>query len=113
MSTKRFRLTKASKILIMVLVIALIGGGVFAGLKTGLVKTKNSTTTNNAGNNVSSTTYTSSNKKDDTNKTDSDGTINLSLDEWIGWKSIIDANGGLTTQPDSIYGKLGINVKVI
>lgn len=83
MSTKRFRLTKASKILIMVLVIALIGGGVFAGLKTGLVKTKNSTTTNNAGNNVSSTTYTSSNKKDDTNKTDSDGTINLSLDEWI------------------------------
>lgn len=36
MSTKRFRLTKASKILIMVLVIALIGGGVFAGVKTGL-----------------------------------------------------------------------------
>ena len=28
------------------------------------------------------------------------------------WKSIIDANGGLTTQPDSIYGKLGINVNL-
>ena len=39
-NTKRFRLTKASKILIMVLVIVLIGGGVFAGLKSGLVTSK-------------------------------------------------------------------------
>ena len=65
MSTKRFRLTKASKILIMVLVIALIGGGVFAGLKTGIVKMNSGT-------------------KIDVKKSDSDGTINLSLDEWIG-----------------------------
>ena len=40
MSTKRFRLTKASKVLIMILVIALIGGGDFAGLKKGFIKTK-------------------------------------------------------------------------
>ena len=39
-------------------------------------------------------------------------TINLSLDEWIGWKSIIDANGGLTTQPGSIYDELGIDVNI-
>lgn len=108
MSTKRFRLTKASKILIMVLVIALIGGGVFAGVKTGFIKTKNSTSVSDTGNKVTGTTSSSYNKK----KTNSDGTINLSLDEWIGWKSIIDANGGLTTQPNSIYGKLGINVNI-
>ena len=108
MSTKRFRLTKASKILIMVLAIALIGGGVFAGVKTGFVKTKSNTSVSNAENKVTGTTSSSSNKK----KTSNDGTINLSLDEWIGWKSIIDANGGLTTQPDSIYGKLGINVNI-
>ncbi|MDP4181357.1 MAG: phosphate ABC transporter substrate-binding/OmpA family protein [Bacillota bacterium] len=41
-----------------------------------------------------------------------DNTINLSLDEWIGWKSILDANGGTETQKDSIYGKLGLNVKI-
>ena len=35
---KRFRLTKGAKILIMILVIALIGGGIFMGLKTGVVK---------------------------------------------------------------------------
>ena len=74
MSTKRFRLTKASKILIMVLVIALIGGGVFAGVKTGLIKTKSNTSISNAGNKVTGTTSSSSNKK----KANSDGTINLS-----------------------------------
>lgn len=39
-------------------------------------------------------------------------TINLSLDEWIGWKPIIDANMGLKTQPDSIFGKLGLDVNI-
>lgn len=114
MSTKRFRLTKASKILIMILVIALIGGGVFAGLKTGIVKTKGDTKTDNVvvDNKTNSNTNTTADVKTDTKKSDSNGTINLSLDEWIGWKSIIDANGGLTTQPDSIYGKLGINVNI-
>ena len=56
MSTKRFRLTKASKILIVVLVMALIGGAIFGGVRSGFIKTKSS----------------------------DDGTINLSLDEWIG-----------------------------
>lgn len=46
-----------------------------------------------------------------TDKVD-DKTINVSLDEWIGWKPIIDANNGLTTQPGSIYDKLGIKVNI-
>ena len=115
MSTKRFRLTKASKILIMILIVALIGGGVLAGLKTGFIKTKNDTKTDSvvADNDANNNVNTSTDVKTDAKKTDSsDGTINLSLDEWIGWKSVIDANGGLTTQPDSIYGKLGINVNI-
>lgn len=41
-----------------------------------------------------------------------EGTINLSLDEWIGWKSIIDANGGLKTQKGSIYDELGLKVNI-
>lgn len=39
--------------------------------------------------------------------------ISITLDEWIGWKSLLDANGGLTTQPGSIYEQLGINVEFI
>ena len=42
MSTKRFRLTKASKILIVVLVMALIGGAIFGGVRSGFIKTKSS-----------------------------------------------------------------------
>lgn len=42
----------------------------------------------------------------------SDGVINLSLDEWIGWKPIIDANQGLTTQPGSIFDNLGLKVNI-
>ena len=41
-----------------------------------------------------------------------EGTINISLDEWVGWKSIIDANGGLTTEKGSIYDKLGIKLNI-
>lgn len=39
-------------------------------------------------------------------------TINISLDEWVGYKSIIDANGGLTTTPDSPFGKRGLKVNI-
>lgn len=119
-NTRRFRLTKASKILIMVLIVALIGGGVFAGLKTGFVKTSKVTETSDKSSdaeNQNIPTAVNSDKENKAEKNDSvedtgDATINLSLDEWIGWKSIIDANGGLTTQPDSIYDKLGINVNI-
>lgn len=41
-----------------------------------------------------------------------EGVIDVSLDEWIGWKSILDANGGLQTQPGSIYDKLGLKVNI-
>lgn len=115
--SKRFRLTKASKILIVFLIVALIGGGVFAGLKTGFIKTKTAASSDAKENVVAANKDTSSNSgtsssENSTKKTDGDTTINLSLDEWTGWKSIIDGNQGLTTQPGSIYDKLGIKVNI-
>ena len=100
---KRFRLTKAAKVIIVLLVLIGICVGVFAGLKTGFI--------------------TNSDDKTSTVKADKDGnvintdkasnkTINLSLDEWIGWKPIIDANGGLSTAKGSIYDDLGIDVNI-
>lgn len=116
MATKRFRLTKAAKILIFILVIALIGGGVFAGLKTGVIKTsgdkKNEVSTNNKNevtDNKTNTVVTQKPTNDNTetkDNMDTAGTINLSLDEWIGWKSIIDA------EKTGIYDRLGINVNL-
>ena len=97
MGVKRFRLTKGAKVLILVLIIGIVVGGIAIGLKTGVVK--NDIYTDESGN-VINTTKTS------------EDTINLSLDEWIGWKSIIDANGGLQTKDGSIYDQLGIKVNI-
>lgn len=91
---KRFRLTKTAKILIMVLIVALIGGGIFAGVQTGVIQTKkdksvSGTTTSET---VAKTESTSNNEDDDKKntvkkdeaKTADDNVINVSLDEWIG-----------------------------
>lgn len=111
MSTKRFRLTKTAKIMIFVLVIVLLGGGVFAGIKTGIVKTdsKSEHKTEITIPNLDSNKSDISNTK---NKDDSTNIINLSIDEWVGYATILQANGGLTTQPGSIYDKLGIKVNI-
>jgi ABC-type nitrate/sulfonate/bicarbonate transport system substrate-binding protein len=39
-------------------------------------------------------------------------TINLSLDEWIGWEPILYANKGFETQDGSIFDKLGLDVNI-
>lgn len=39
--------------------------------------------------------------------------IRISLDEWIGWKPLIYANGGLKTAKDSINARNGINVEYV
>lgn len=127
MSSKRFKLTKAAKILIMVLVLAVIGGGVFAGIKTGLIDTSSdgskAETDQQGDDSIASVLGMEDSEEVTGPVADADGnvintdksdnaTINLSLDEWIGWKSIIDANGGLTTKDGSIYDELGINVNI-
>ncbi len=39
--------------------------------------------------------------------------IYISLDEFIGWKSLLDANGGLVTTEDSINAKNGICIEYV
>lgn len=116
MSTKRFRLTKTAKIMIFVLIITLLGGGVFVGLKTGLVKTdsKSEKEVEMSNPSVDSEVEVSDKKVDSNseNKSENINTINLSLDEWVGYATILQANGGLTTQPGSIYDQLGIKVNI-
>lgn len=41
------------------------------------------------------------------------GVVRISLDEWIGWKSLIDANGGLRTAKGSIYDQLGLDIEFV
>lgn len=114
----RFRLTKPAKILLVILAIAALITALVIGLKTGIVKnnlnkdkqTDNKTEVENIlGNNDATSTPKPTKKPDGSGNTK---TINLSLDEWIGWKSIIDANGGLSTAKDSIFADLGLDVNI-
>lgn len=95
---KRIKLTPLAKGIILIILLSCIGFGIY---KTGAVQRvlskKNNLTSNSQSNSQLS------NQKNE---------INISLDEWIGWKSIIDANGGLTTKKGSIYDELGIKVNI-
>ena len=92
MKVRRFKLNTLGKIVVMILALALIGGGLFAGLKTGVVTTgKNEVATNNKNTNTVTSNkdtnvvvdYDTNGNVMTTDKTD-EATINLSLDEWIG-----------------------------
>lgn len=133
MAAKRFRLTKAAKILIFLLVIALIGGGVFAGVKTGVIKTskQNEKLPNkdngnkNDGQQVASTTTPEptksvSNNTNDKNEVASKPTVtntpkpaepaldvmNLAIDEWVGYIPIVKGDAA------GIYEKYGIDLNL-
>ena len=42
-----------------------------------------------------------------------DKPVRITIDEWIGYQNLVDANGGLTTAPDSINAKNGIYIEYI
>jgi ABC-type nitrate/sulfonate/bicarbonate transport system substrate-binding protein len=96
MKTKK--LTGAGKAVIFAGVLAIVGGATYFTGGFDAIK-------NVASNVTSGTSSLGSSIKND-------NVLDVSLDEWIGWKSIIDANGGLETKPGSIYDKLGIKVKI-
>lgn len=110
----KLRLTKAGRLVIFVLIVAILGTGGFFGYR--YLSEHNPGIFESMGGSDADTPDSGKEKPTanlDATKTDvSDPTINLSLDEWIGWKSIIDANGGLTTQDGSIFDELGIKVNI-
>lgn len=66
----------------------------------------------NSGDDTVSTTKSKSWFSKDDNKS-STGTVRISIDEWIGYDSLLQANGGLKTTKDSIFGKKGLNVEFV
>ena len=114
----RFRLTKTAKILLSVILAIVVIAGIVFGLKSGLIKNdiKDKASKNKEAVEDVLQSDNTEEAVDDGNIMTTDkktsSTINISLDEWIGWKSIIDANGGLTTQKGSIYDELGIDVNI-
>ena len=112
----KLKLTTAGRVVLFVIIIAVLCIAGFFGYryieqnKPDLIPSFGSDTLDSA---MDSSTPTDNNTSGSADKIDvNDATIHLSLDEWIGWKPIIDANGGLTTQSGSIFNKLGISVNI-
>lgn len=114
---KRMKLTLAGRIVVFVLIAAIVCGCGFFGYKyllpADLIDNFGSDnlgnyTEGNDNNKVDDEVKPNENEQIDT----SNATINLSLDEWIGWEPILYANGGLTTQSGSIFENLGIKVNI-
>ena len=95
----RIKLTPFAKILIFIVIIGVVGGGLY---KTGKIQNLIATKSGN----------TDKLYKEVGTIHKESGTMNISLDEWLGWKPIIDANGGLTTKSGSIYDKLGLKLNI-
>ena len=119
----RFRLTKTAKIFLSIILAIIVVAGVVFGLKSGLIKNDIKDKANKEAVEDVLEAEDKTDKADEAEDVADNGnvittdkktssTINLSVDEWIGWKSIIDANGGLTTQKGSIYDQLGIDVNI-
>lgn len=115
---KRMKLTFAGRMVLFAVIIAIVVGCAFIGSKYII---PNNSTNNDSSKNNTSIVNTNKNNKTENNKvntsTDNDNsakdvTINLSLDEWIGWEPILYANGSFKTQEGSIYDELGINVNI-
>ena len=106
----RFKITKVGWIALILAIVFVIAGIGTIGIKTGFIKNDlvGNKTENNGGINNSAGVHGA----DKNNTAVTDDTIDLSLDEWIGWKSIVDANGNLTTQASSIFDELGIKVNI-
>lgn len=98
----KFKLTKAGRAVVGVVLAVAVAIGVVGGIKGGVIKfdKKKPTASDKPATNVT------------TNASTSDDTINLSLDEWAGWLSLVSANQGLTTQPGSVFDQLGIKVNI-
>lgn len=104
---KTMKLTLLGKIVIFLIIAAMVAVPVYiTGGFNSIVKSISNDNENPPIKNANKNSSSSSGKH---SKSD---IINLSLDEWIGWKSILDANGGLETKKGSIYDQLGLKVKI-
>lgn len=80
---KLSELTVFAKVLILVLVVGILGTGIYFAKDLPMFK---DVTKGKVAKDVDVS-------KDTDSIVSRDGVIRLSLDEWIGWKSVLDANG--------------------
>lgn len=108
---KKIKLTTAGRVVVYILIAAILCGCGYFAYNHFVPKLVDDFESDNLENFTNDETEIKTENIAEAIDTD-DTAINLSLDEWIGWKPIIDANQGLTTQPGSIFDQLGLSVNI-
>jgi len=101
------KMTFAGKLLAFVLAIMVVLGCTYFAGGFNFLKDVGSSVVSDGGNSDNGVA-----KKNGSKKSKASDEINISIDEWIGWSTIISANGGLKTQKGSIFDELGIKVNI-
>lgn len=105
----KFKLTTLSKVLIfVVLAAAVLIPAYFLGAFDGLL----SKAAKVSGEGTVASSDAKNSENGSVGSASDSNPMKISLDEWIGWKPIIDANGGLKTAKGSIYDKLGLDLEI-
>ena len=95
----KLKLTTMGRLVIFVIVLAVLGTAAYFGYplikdklpgKSDAVSGKSSTVSGDIGGTAANL-----------HASDGNNVINLSLDEWVGYRTIVKANGGFETQPGS------------
>jgi NitT/TauT family transport system substrate-binding protein len=106
----KLKLTTMGRLVIFVIVLAVLGTAAYFGYplikdklpgKSDAVSGKSSTVSGDIGGTAANL-----------HASDGNNVINLSLDEWVGYRTIVKANGGFETQPGSIFDRHGLKVNI-
>lgn len=103
-------MTKLQKVILAIGIICLL---VYAAFDFGLVdKFKGKKTANYTATTVFNSSDSEEQQYEKAATFSEDKSVtNISIDEWTGYKALIDANGGLETAKGSIFDQLGLKIK--
>lgn len=107
----KLKLTTMGRVVIFIVVLAILGTAAYFGYP--LIKDKLPNQADKTG--VKPSTVSGDNggsSASNPNVSEGENTINLSIDEWVGYRTIVKANGGFETQPGSIFDRHGLHVNI-
>jgi NitT/TauT family transport system substrate-binding protein len=114
---KVLQLTVFTKVIIVIILLGVVGAVCwFFGLFDSLFnndKTSVLSVDQVSQNSITSESAIDGNENQETLSTNNTSTWRISIDEWIGWDTIVQANGGLKTTPDSEIGQRGLDVELV
>lgn len=106
----KLKLTTMGRVVIFIIALAVLGTAAYFGYP--IIKDKLPDKADTAGGKSSTVSDKADEPVTNLSTSKGDNVINLSLDEWVGYRTIVKANGGFETKPGSIFDQHGLKVNI-